>query len=95
MLMLDVRSESVILISDATFPVFQETDNPRVITIEFGELPEDISRRKSHLSDNGIRVGVAANCRCISPLNHELNPQLAKLYISIHIQSFLACQVVP
>jgi len=36
----------------ATFPLFQETDNPRVVTVEFGELPENISRRKSHLSDN-------------------------------------------
>jgi len=39
---------------DATFPVFEAIEKPRVITIEFAELPEDASRRKAHLFDNGI-----------------------------------------
>jgi hypothetical protein len=42
------------LIVDATFPAFQDTNKTRVVTIEFDELPEVLSRRKSHLSDNGI-----------------------------------------
>jgi len=36
----------------ATFPAFQATNKTRVVTIEFDELPELLSRRKSHLSDN-------------------------------------------
>jgi hypothetical protein len=41
------------LILDATFPVFETIDRPRVVTVEFGELPEDVTRRKSRLADNG------------------------------------------
>ena len=41
------------LILDATFPSFVETNQTRVVTIKFEELPESFSRRKSHLSDNG------------------------------------------
>lgn len=41
------------LIVDATFPVFETTNKIRVVTIDFGELPERLSRRRSHLSDNG------------------------------------------
>ena len=41
------------LIVDATFPVFEPTNQTRVVTIEFEELPESLSRRKSHLADNG------------------------------------------
>ena len=42
------------LIIDAIFPVFEPTNATRIITIQFGELPESLTRRKSHLSDNGI-----------------------------------------
>jgi len=53
---IDARRISVrytALIVDATFPAFQTTNRTRVVTIEFDELPEVLSRRKSHLSDNG------------------------------------------
>jgi hypothetical protein len=33
--------------------VFEATDDTRVVTIEFDELPEGLARRRSHLSDNG------------------------------------------
>jgi len=56
--LIDARRISVcytgqILIVDATFPAFQTTNKTRVVTIEFDELPEVLSRRRSHLSDNG------------------------------------------
>jgi hypothetical protein len=50
---ISVRYTGQVLIVDATFPAFQTTNKPRVVTIEFDELPEVLSRRKSHLSDNG------------------------------------------
>jgi hypothetical protein len=36
---------------DATFPAFEATKKTPVVTIEFDELPEILSGRKSHLSD--------------------------------------------
>ena len=38
---------------DATFPVFEETNRTRVVTIVFDELPESTSKRNSHLFNNG------------------------------------------
>ena len=57
MSMLDViplKSSRELTFVDATFPVFEATNEIRVVTIEFAELPENLSRRKSHLSDNGL-----------------------------------------
>jgi hypothetical protein len=57
MSMLDViplKSSGELTFVDATFPVFETTNDIRVVTIEFAELPESVSRRKSHLSDNGL-----------------------------------------
>ena len=52
--MLDVYSfDGTKLIVDATFPAFQAMNKTRVVTIEFDELPELLSRRKFRLSDNG------------------------------------------
>jgi hypothetical protein len=39
---------------DATFPVFEKSEAPRVLTIEFDELPSAANRRKSRLADNGL-----------------------------------------
>lgn len=33
--------------------MFEATNETRVVTIEFDELPEVLSRRRSHISDNG------------------------------------------
>jgi hypothetical protein len=47
------RFLGTVLIVDATFPAFEATDKVRVVTVDFGELPDTVSRRKSHLADNG------------------------------------------
>lgn len=41
--------------------MFEPTTQTRVVTIEFEELPESLSRRKSHLSDNGNYFEIVSN----------------------------------
>jgi hypothetical protein len=44
----------LVLRVDATFPVFEKSEAPRVLTIGFDELPRAANRRKSRLADNGL-----------------------------------------
>jgi len=81
---------------DATFPVFQETDKPRAITVEFEELPQAFNRRKSRLSDNGYATFNfrSDSNRCFPALSHYVSSQLPKLYFNIHLKPLVTRQIL-
>lgn len=100
-ILVDARRSTLaksVLKVDATFPVFEKSEAPRVLRIEFDELPGAANRRKSRLADNGhfsrlYAIDVMLMGRRLPPFDHDRIPKFSQLHVNIHIIPFVARKI--